>query len=158
MAESSTYSDANDQTKAILRRRLFKTSVEGEKHVCSEITSGGRIIYRGDSSNTMAMMRCDCQSRAVIGKDLGVTYEREQGVITEELEKMEVRDRKFRNVVGDEQGNYFKPISSSKVFDQAQANGHGLRFGKVQKEKLMDVLRLSLAANGELKTKISKKE
>jgi len=55
-------------------------------------------------------------------------------------------------------GSCLKPASSSKVFDEAHANGHVLCLGKVQKEKLMETLRVSPDANGKVKIKISKKE
>jgi len=51
-----------------------------------------------------------------------------------------------------------KKTRSRKVFDEAHGHGHGLRLGKVQKEKLMGSLRASPDANGKVKIKISKKE
>ncbi|KAG5011250.1 hypothetical protein JHK87_019765 [Glycine soja] len=53
-----------------------------------------------------------------------------------------------------------KKTRSSKVFEEAHTHGHGhwLNLGKVQKEKLMEALRVSPNANGKVKIKISKKE
>ncbi|CAJ1941322.1 unnamed protein product [Sphenostylis stenocarpa] len=51
-----------------------------------------------------------------------------------------------------------KKTCSSKVFDRAHANGHGLSLGEVQKEKLMEARRVSPDANGKVKIRISKKE
>ena len=55
-----------------------------------------------------------------------------------------------------------KKTRSSKVFDETHANadhGHELSLGKVQKEKLMEALRVvSPDANGKVRIKISRKE
>ena len=52
-----------------------------------------------------------------------------------------------------------KKTRSSKVFDEAHGHGHGLSLGKVQKEKLMEALRVvSPDANGKVRIKISRKE
>ncbi|XP_020225826.1 uncharacterized protein LOC109807661 [Cajanus cajan] len=68
-------------------------------------------------------------------------------------------------------GNCCKPVSSMEwdgedwsfltsknTSSSNQDHGHGLSLGKVQKEKLMEALRVSPDVNGTVKIKISKKE